>query len=282
MRPLFVIFAQDPPRLGQIHGDDRQLVLMALIDQTSADISRWAEMIAAALKERGYGGGGVMLAIPSQWCMCAAIPIADLPKRNRRQLMIYRLEEQLPVAAEELVIDFSLAGEQALGVCADVARLRPWVDSLESQGVAVHSVVPVALLAAAAMNARSADILLLGESTGIEVLTRESGQVIGWTTESDIEAVGIQLRRLALLASGPLTVVARGLDDKAIEILTNRTGIEISNAETANPNIALERFQFSYSARHYFLIGSVPERRSGWSRIQRICVGGYWPIATRE
>jgi hypothetical protein len=232
MRAHFVIFADDPPRLGQIRAGDSEVFPVSLANQATTDVSERAKAIATVLKERGYDGSGVMLAIPSQWCLCAAISIADLPKRNRRQLMIYRLEEHLPMAAEELVIDFGLAGERALGICALVSRLQPWVGALERLGVAVQSVVPIALLAAKMVDIRLADVLLLGNDKGTDVLTFARGQIVGWSTELDIEGVGVQLRRLSLLSERLLSVVAYGLDDRAVGELSDLTQIEIAGNKT--------------------------------------------------
>src|SRR5438270_158805 len=61
--------------------------------------------IADHLRSAGYRGEGVMLAIPSDWCLATRIAVKDLPKRDR-SAMIFRLEEKLPLAAEEFVADF--------------------------------------------------------------------------------------------------------------------------------------------------------------------------------
>ena len=58
------------------------------------------------LKAASYDGESVLLAIPSAWCLCDPVATTGLPARNRRQAMAYRLEEKLPVAAEEVVADF--------------------------------------------------------------------------------------------------------------------------------------------------------------------------------
>src|SRR5688500_17692659 len=107
-----------------------------------------ADAAAAALAALGYAGGGVMLALPSAWCLCAAIRLDDLPARNNRQAMTYRLEEKLPLSAEDVVADFlPIAGAAALGVCVDKRTLAPLVQALESRGVAVEAVCPASLLA---------------------------------------------------------------------------------------------------------------------------------------
>src|SRR5262245_35818705 len=74
-----------------------------------------AEEISEALSRAGYRGGGVSLLIDSANCLAASISTVDLPRQDRRSL-IYRLEEKLPLSAEEVVADFAIGDGRALGV----------------------------------------------------------------------------------------------------------------------------------------------------------------------
>src|SRR4051794_36802733 len=86
-----------------------------------------ARAAADALRAAGYAGQGVAVAVPSAWCLCAAVRTDDLPPRNWRQAMAYRLEERLPVSAEDVVADFVPAadGGEALGVCVEKKTVAP-------------------------------------------------------------------------------------------------------------------------------------------------------------
>ena len=109
-----------------------------------------AAAVAADLNRLGYGGEAVLLAIPSAWCLCGSISTVGLPPRNRHRAMTYRLEEKLPMAAEEVVVDFlpsDPSDTQALGVAAETKLLAPMVGALESAGVAIAMICPAALLA---------------------------------------------------------------------------------------------------------------------------------------
>src|SRR5688500_14105325 len=54
---------------------------------------------AEALRANGHRAGeGVVLAVPSAWCLCAAVDSAGLPSRGRPQALAYRPEEKLPVS----------------------------------------------------------------------------------------------------------------------------------------------------------------------------------------
>src|SRR5687768_588322 len=102
----------------------------------------FADAAAGALATLGYAGGGVLLAVPSAWCLCANVTSGDLPARGNRATLVYRLEEKLPVSAEDVVADFIPAadGATAFGVCVEKKVLAPLVESLESRGVAVEAI----------------------------------------------------------------------------------------------------------------------------------------------
>ncbi len=109
-----------------------------------------AEATVESLRELGYAVDPVVLALPSSWCLCAVIPTDDLHRGGRRKAMAYRLEEHLPVSAEDFVADYvEMEDHQALGVCAELETLRAIVTALEAGGVHVRHICPTALLAAA-------------------------------------------------------------------------------------------------------------------------------------
>ncbi len=90
---------------------------------------------------------GVVLGIPSSWCLCGTVDVSDLPPRQRRNAMLFALEEKLPVTAESVVADFVVAGKTALGIATDVQRLRELVDAFEHCGIYIDAICPTALLA---------------------------------------------------------------------------------------------------------------------------------------
>src|SRR5688500_10313053 len=46
------------------------------------------------------------LAVPTAWCLCASVSTDELPRTDRHEALRYRLEEKLPVPAEDVVADF--------------------------------------------------------------------------------------------------------------------------------------------------------------------------------
>jgi hypothetical protein len=121
-------------------------------DQDGADAG--LAYVAGALRRLGHTGEGVVLAVPSAWCLVATVSTAGIPRHDRKALL-YRLEERLPLAAEAIVADFARApdgvtggGTDALGVCVRTEQVLPIVAGLEAAGVPVRSVAPLAFLVA--------------------------------------------------------------------------------------------------------------------------------------
>ena len=117
-----------------------------------------AGLLAAALATAGGRGRPVMLVIPGRWVLAARVSADKGARRNRpptslrakrRQALCYRLEEQLPLPAEEFVADFAApdAAGTVLGCAVPVRRLAGAVAALEAAGVRVAHICPAALLA---------------------------------------------------------------------------------------------------------------------------------------
>jgi type II secretory pathway component PulL len=160
----------------------------------------------------------VILAIQSGWCLAARVSL-DGVARHDRQALAYRLEEKLPLAAEEFVADFisDARGQTALGVAARVEQLRPWVEALERAGVAVASISPAALLAAAGLPAGT---FLLGEPDAVLVsiiVKDDGGAVSAWAlSPATPEDVKLQLDLLAVQGEEVGAISAAGVDATAL------------------------------------------------------------------
>lgn len=95
-----------------------------------------------------YDGSPLLLAIPSSWCLCATLDAKDLDRSTRRTALMYRLEEHLPLSAEEITADFILHDNaQALGICAETSKLHELIQSLNTAGIPICHVCPTAILA---------------------------------------------------------------------------------------------------------------------------------------
>jgi hypothetical protein len=181
-----------------------------------------APIVAAALKGAGYRGEGVMLAIPSRWCLCAPIQTSGLPAKNRRTALAYRLEEKLPLPAEDVVADYVApdAGEEIiLAVGVQKGVLAPPIEGLERAGVVVERICPASLLAGQYVLGKHeapAALLYPGQSDGeVELLVLREGLPIGWhllpaTPQDVLLHLGFELQeRPATLAAIDLSPVLR-------------------------------------------------------------------------
>jgi hypothetical protein len=102
--------------------------------------------LGEALKAGGFSGARALLLLPSTQCLCATIPIADLPMRQRGQAMLYRFEEKLPIAAEEIAADFISGESTALAVGVERRVLEPLTAAVREAGVRLSAVCPASLL----------------------------------------------------------------------------------------------------------------------------------------
>lgn len=124
------------------------VVVRAVVCEDDADLLTRARAAAAEYDQLG-GAGPVVVALPSHWCLSATIATDALGRGARRRAMAYLLEEHLPLSAEDAVADYAEHRSRALGVCAELDRLRPIVEALEQAGLDVAHLCPAALLAGA-------------------------------------------------------------------------------------------------------------------------------------
>ncbi|MEM9420561.1 MAG: type II secretion system protein GspL [Planctomycetota bacterium] len=106
-------------------------------------------MVAEALaivKEQYAAIGPLILALPSHWFLAATISDDGLLRRQRQQGMIYRLEEQLPIDAEQFTADFVESSGDAMGIALLHDRVKPILEALEAEGLTIAHVCPTGLL----------------------------------------------------------------------------------------------------------------------------------------
>ena len=171
---------------------------------------------AAALKGFGYDGRPVALAVASDDCLAARISTDGLPRGDRRALT-FRLEERLPLAAEDVVTDFGprTAAGEVLAVCVVTTDVAPHLRELGSAGVAVRSIVPAALAAARRVMMAHGDedaALLLAEPPAtngvptLSVVTFRGGRPVDWAL---LPATSTDVRLHLRLISADLQISPR-------------------------------------------------------------------------
>jgi hypothetical protein len=240
-------------RLGAVDDPDSAPIDVPVPrDAAPADI---AVAVGDALRRAGYGGEGVLLAIPSAWCLCAEVTTSGLPARNRHQALTYRFEDKLPVAAEEVIADFLPFGpsdDETLGVCALKTTIAPIVDALESNGVAVAAICPAALLALQSLRngelpeiAAADAVAWPGEqeerrADTLELFTLRAGRVRCWSVLPDepkdlLLHLSLEFPQAASAAGNASSIAAIGLRQEIHSTLSPHPGLRLIDLQMPAP-----------------------------------------------
>jgi type II secretory pathway component PulL len=143
---FFLAWDESSWRVFRANGDTVESREAALNE--AGNLAAVARAVADAMTELGYDGRDVCLGLPSSMALAERIDGGNLLRKDRAAAMLYRLEEQLPVDAEQLTVDFlPLPGRKALGVAVETTKLARIVDALADRGIQVGAIRPTALLA---------------------------------------------------------------------------------------------------------------------------------------
>lgn len=195
-----------------------------------------AQRAAAALAELGYRGEGLCLALSADYVLTGRIDVANLPRRERRAAMVYRLEDELPIEAERLTADFlpPVAG-RALGAAVETDRVRRLLDGLAAQGIEVAAVCSDSLLAAwrtCRNDGAEADYVLVAADGRLELLRVAEGVPVAWQsaagTEELLRHLEADLLAQPLESVRPRVHVVGLLDEEVRSVLAEIAGAEVS------------------------------------------------------
>ena len=243
MAAQFTVFIdEDVWRVGCAEEADVRVEPVAFDDK--ADTSARVQAALAHLEAMGYAGQRIALALPSTWCLCAVISTAGLERGGRRRAMGYRLEEHLPISAEQFVADYlDLGNEQVLGVCSERQRLEELVAAFDAAGVMIAEICPVVLLAAdhVARRRSDADALLLATAGGDEptdlVELSRCQPVHWWWLAGDPSALHQRLDELSETLDEGLMLRLGGTSPEDVAALTpagwQSEALEDENVDTA-------------------------------------------------
>ena len=196
-----------------------------------------ATAAAHALREIAPAGAAVTLAISSRWCLCAAIDTTGLPRQSRRQAMLFRLEEQLPLAAEEFVADFLVTDDaRSLGIVAQLRLVNPAVRAIEAAGFVVQTICPAALLAAqvylASPDFPACDALLFGYADHLELLLLSEGRLTEWDVlPCDPGDVAMELGVRSLQHSPPLRLACANVPEDVLSRLRELVQLQVQDVQ---------------------------------------------------
>lgn len=149
------------------------------------DPARRIASLVDALKAGGMASAGAVMTIPSQACLAARIDTHGLPRQDREQTLLYRLEAQLPLAAEDLAADFIHQQGTALGVAVEAKTLHPWIEGLENEDIQIDTLCPEALFLLSGLSLPATQTwpmdLLLVQRHSLDLIQLSKRGPIAWT-----------------------------------------------------------------------------------------------------
>lgn len=159
-----------------------------LVDEghwTLAEASLAAERIAELVLEHAQKTRRVAILLDGSLCMTARFRMESARQARKREAMLYKIEEQIPVAAEDLIADFSRQGSQIYAIAVERSQLVPLVDALRDQNLGIELISPVASLAWEHHFARGKHpgreaVAWLDPELGGDLVVFDSGQPTNW------------------------------------------------------------------------------------------------------
>ena len=237
------------------------------VDPTTAVV----EALASLGLQRG---ASICLGVPSDQVMPAPVATDGLPRKGRRALLVYRMEEHLPMDAEELSVDFLPAvGGRALGVAVETAPLRDLVNRLEASGVEVESIVPTSLLVLWQLVTQSkeqADFFILGSAGRVDIFRMTDGRPVSWHVTSletaDVcRAIHVDLLATAGGDAPPRAVCAGSFTQEQVQAIASDTGLAVTHREDPScPTLASQALAAGQDA------GWINLRRGGLAPTDRL------------
>ncbi len=197
-----------------------------------------------ALGEMGHRGEGVCVALPAGMQYWARIESGDLPRRDRRRAMLYRLEEQLPVDAEAMTADFlATDGGRSLGVCVPTERAEALIAPLEQAGLEVTVLCPTALLVAwdRAQGRPELDGVLLAPDQGdLEAVRLAGRRPRAWYAADSLDDLLRMLRADALADTRTEPVSLALVGPRAAELADRLAEDETFRTDQGDPTDPLD------------------------------------------
>jgi type II secretory pathway component PulL len=243
------------------------------IAKTVGDETRTCEVtgsstdkLAEALGRLGYRQEAVCLGLPSSMALAVPFDSSGLPRRDRRQALLYRLEEHVPAEAERLTADFIEGpGGRCLGVAVQTDRIRSVVDSLREESIPVQAICPTALLALWSLLKQvdsDADLVTLSLDGEWELVCLQGGRPAQWQHASNEEDLTLYVRSRLLAShdppSGSKLLVLGDLPTMTAEAL--RCEVEVTPAVASQ-----DAFTLAAMGARELLQGT----RAGWIDVRR-------------
>ena len=169
---------------------------------------------------RNHSDTFTVLAVESDQCFSFHRTVAQIRSLKNRNVLVYELEEELPVDGEDLAVDRIESKIGSLIVVASGSELDSAIHQIETQGVHVTSITPIIFLAfsrlAKERPVRDLDFLVWQSKSGVDIVRLTRGIPIQWLwTVGQSDLIAATLKSILGTASRPSVLVISGSDDVA-------------------------------------------------------------------
>lgn len=170
------------------------------------------------LREQGWRGHNVVLGLASQSVLPGVIPAESSAGKAKAGMLLYSMEGQLPVDAETLAADFLLGNDQWFGVCVEIDKIKPLIQSLEQSGILIRHVSPLSFLALQSLPKLDADVVVWGQDDGLEFFVLKEGLPVAWrfTALSEYD-LSVQLKVHAITVGKQTRLRTYNIDPRWLE-----------------------------------------------------------------
>lgn len=133
-----------------LHVESNRYVLYYGSESITVDCT--ADAIITALKGYRYKDQPIMLTLPSNACYATMIDLASLPNKPSYQQLLYAMEENLPLAAEEVVgavvlpHDAKEKSAETLAIAIKHQSLLLLIQELEAANVRIEHICPQSMI----------------------------------------------------------------------------------------------------------------------------------------
>ncbi|QDU44555.1 hypothetical protein Mal52_30390 [Symmachiella dynata] len=195
-----------------------------------AQTAELTEPVHEALVGLGYQSEPVLLALGSAWCVAATVPLPTSRHAKKRQAMAYLFEPYAPWAAEDVALDFEVSGATAFMVAAETAPWSPLIGQLESRGVLVDAIVPLARLALQQHLRQTVGLLeryalLWQHEETVEFWLLDRGRPVDWQClPADSRCVSRAVIARLMAEEETLTIHAQGFTEEESSELSAASG----------------------------------------------------------
>ena len=240
----FVIIAErDCWHAARVVGKDVEIRTVRI--NTGDDQPSPAQLAAEELKSLGYRSRVICLALGSQVILADQIDCNNLPRKDRAAAMVFRFEEQLPLAAEQFTADFlPPVGGQALGAAVQTADVQAIVDQLAEAGIETASICPAALLAMwqyVQGPGEPSDYVILADEHRAEVFrTAGDRRPVTWSAstvqpEQLLGCLHADMLAFSLVNSRPTVRLFGTLPADAAAALNEDQGLDVRQVDRTSP-----------------------------------------------